>query len=95
MYRNVLIGIGYAPTAPDDYRILASAGPLRLAPGDSATLTVAVVIAEPQPGTFVSGQAVTPGDPLDPNRQILQVAEGLRQLAIAAEELLPSLSKSR
>ena len=87
--------IGYAPTAPDDYRILVSAGPLRLAPGDSATLTVAVVIAEPQPGTFVSGQAVTPGDPLDPNRQILQVAEGLRQLAIAAEELLPSLSKSR
>jgi len=87
--------IGYAPTVPDDYRILVSAGPLRLAPGESASLTVAVVIAEPQPGTFNSGQTISPGDPLDPNRPILRVAEGLRQLAIAAEELLPSLSASR
>jgi len=87
--------IGYAPTTPDDYRIVASAGPLRLAPGDSATLTVAVVIAEPEPGTFVSGQTVPPGDPLDPNRQILRVAEGLRQRAIAAEALLASESAAR
>jgi len=87
--------IGYAPTSPDDYRILVSAGPLRLAPGDSATLTVAVVIAEPEPGTFVSGQTVPPGDPLDPNRQILRVAEGLRQRAIAAEALLASESAAR
>src|SRR5690606_40647946 len=28
--------IGYAPPAPDDYRLLGSAGPLRLAPGDPA-----------------------------------------------------------
>jgi len=87
--------IGYAPTGPDDYRILTSAGPLRLAPGESATLTVAVVIAEPEPGTFTPGQTIGPGDPLDPNRQILRVAEGLRQRAIAAEELLTGTSAAR
>ncbi|MFO7260183.1 MAG: hypothetical protein DIU52_003445 [bacterium] len=87
--------IGYAPTVPDDYRIVASVGPLRLMPGDAASLTVAVVIAEPEPGTFVSGQTVPPGDPLDPNRQILRVAEGLRQRAIAAEELLDLLPARR
>src|SRR5690606_35609095 len=87
--------IGYAPTVPDDYRIVASVGPLRLMPGDAASLTVTVVIAEPEPGTFVSGQTVPPGDPLDPNRQILRVAEGLRQRAIAAEELLDLLPARR
>lgn len=80
--------IGYAPAGKADYRIAVSAGPLTLAPGDSARLTVAVVIAEPQPGTFTPGQAMPPGDPLDTSRPIYRVAEALRQRAIAAAELL-------
>lgn len=80
--------IGYAPAGAGDYRIAVSAGPLTLAPGDSARLTVAVVIAEPQPGTFTPGQAMPPGDPLDTSRPVYRVAEVLRQRAIAAADLL-------
>lgn len=80
--------IGFAPTSANDYRIAVSAGPLTLAPGDSARLTVAVVIAEPQAGTFTPGQAMSPGDPLDTSRAIYRVAEVLRQRALAAADLV-------
>ena len=80
--------IGFAPTSANDYRIAVSAGPLTLAPGDSARLTVAVVIAEPRAGTFTPGQPMSPGDPLDTSRAIYRVAEALRQRAIAAADLV-------
>jgi len=80
--------IGHAPSAPDDYRIAVSAGPLRFAPGDSAALTAAVLLAAPAAGTYTSGVAVPPGDPLDPGRPILRVAAPLFERARAAEALL-------
>ena len=46
-----------------------------------AGLTVALVLAEPVPGTFTPGTGILPGDPTDPNRTILNVAADLRALA--------------
>ncbi|MBI4410621.1 MAG: PEGA domain-containing protein [Gemmatimonadetes bacterium] len=80
--------IGYAPTDPNDLRISVSAGPLRLAPGDSAAITVALVLAAPATGTYSSGTLLRPGDPTDPNRQILRVAAPLLERAQAAEALV-------
>jgi PEGA domain len=73
--------IGYQGTEPNDYRLTEAHGPLRLAPGESTTFTVAIVVAEPVPGTYTPGTRVPPGDPTDPNRQILAVANSLRALA--------------
>lgn len=83
--------IGHLPPLPGDARIMVSAGPLTLAPGDSAAITLAVVVAPPVPTTFTSGQAVDPGDPLNPARQIHRVAGTLFQQAQAAEALIPTL----
>jgi hypothetical protein len=72
--------VGYAPPGTDaasDFRMLVSAGPVRLAPGDSAVITVAILVAEPVPGTFTSGERVAPGDPLVAERQIRLVADTL------------------
>lgn len=80
--------IGYAPSAANDYRMSVAAGPLRLAPGDSATVSVAVVFAEPEPGSFTSGTAVSAGDPTDAARQIYEIGGALRLQAVAAEALL-------
>lgn len=82
--------IGYAPTEPRDYRVSVMAGPLRLAPGESASVTVAVMLAEPAAGWFTSGAVVEPGDPFDANRRLLRIAEPLVQRAVAAEALLGS-----
>ncbi len=79
--------IGHAPTQQGDYRLTEAHGPLRLAPGESLTLTVAIVIAEPVAGSFTPGTAVPPGDPLDPGRAILQVAASLRDIAAQAPDL--------
>jgi hypothetical protein len=79
--------IGYQGSLPDDYRLTESFGPLRLAPGDMITLTMAVVFAEPVPGSYTPGVLVPPGDPTDPNRQILTVASDLRALAQQVPEL--------
>jgi hypothetical protein len=79
--------IGYVGTSPDDYRTIEAFGPLRLAPGDKIELTVALLLAEPVPGTYTPGTLVPPGDPRDPGRQILAVAGDLRALAAEAPAL--------
>lgn len=76
--------IGHLPQSKGDARITVAAGPLRLAPGDSASVSIAIVLAEPVPGTFASGQEVEPGEPLDPGRQLRAVAANLIERAIAA-----------
>lgn len=82
-------GIGHTPDAPGDVRLLISSGPFTLAPGDSATMTFAVVIAEPVPGTFTPGLGTPPGDPMDPTRPILEIGAGLIDRARAARLLVP------
>jgi hypothetical protein len=79
--------IGFVSDAPDDYRLTEGHGPLTLAPGDTASLTVALVLGAPVPGAYTPGQQVDPGDPLDSNRQILTIAQRLRTLAAAAPTL--------
>jgi len=73
--------IGYQGTEPTDYRLTEAFGPLRLAPGETITYAVAILLAEPVPGTYTPGTMVPPGDPTDPNRQILVIADNLRALA--------------
>lgn len=82
--------IGHTPEAPGDVRLLVSSGPFTLAPGDSAAFTIAVVMAEPVPDTFLPGLGILPGDPLDAGRPIMQTAAGLIDRARAARALLPS-----
>lgn len=77
-----------APVTPGDYRISVAAGPLNLAPGDSAAFTVAVVLAPPAPRTYTPGTVLFPGDPNDPGRPFNAVAAPLVQRARAAEALL-------
>lgn len=76
--------IGFVPNSTEDMRIAVTAGPLNLVAGDSAVLRVAIVIAEPTPGTYTSGTGVAPGDPLDDQRQIRQIAADLIQRAATA-----------
>lgn len=80
--------VGYVPSERSDYRILAAAGPLRLAPGDSAAVTVAVALAAPADGTFSSGTTLSPGDPSDDGRSLLETAAPLIERARAADGLL-------
>lgn len=76
--------IGHAPQYRADLRVSVSAGPLTLAPGDSAKIVVAVVIAPPAPGTYTPGEPVAPGEPLDGNRSLLQVIAPLLDRASMA-----------
>lgn len=69
--------IGYAPNTPGDYRMSVSAGPLTLTPGQSASMTVAIILASPVEGTFTSGQPVPPENPLLGGRQIERIAKDL------------------
>ena len=69
--------IGYSPTSPGDYRMVVAAGPITLAPGAFASITVAVILATPVPGTFVSGQFVDPGNPTVADRPIAKIAANL------------------
>lgn len=77
--------IGVAPDSAADYRMSVATGPLALAPGDSIAYTVAVLLAEPVPGTFTSGTVVSPGDPADGGRAIVGVADALIRKAREAK----------
>lgn len=77
--------LGYAPSERNDYRVSAAAGPVTLRPGQSASITVAVVFAAPEAGSFTSGVLVPAGDPTDTSRQLYSVGAGLRASAQAAE----------
>jgi hypothetical protein len=77
--------LGHVPEHASDWRMAVSAGPLRLAPGDSATIRVALVLAPPVPGTFQSGTVLPPGSPTDPGRQVMRTAGTLIERARAAE----------
>lgn len=79
--------IGHQATAPNDYRVIEAFGPLRLAPGESFTWGLALLIAEPVPGTYTPGVLVPPGDPTATDRQILSVAGNLMSLATEAPVL--------
>lgn len=80
--------IGVQPTVPNDYRIVVSAGPLSLAPGQSASVAILIALAEPTPGTFTSGMVTPPGDPTDEARPLFAVAQALRDAFLQAEALL-------
>ncbi len=79
--------IGHTSDDPDDYRVIETHGPLSLAPGESIGLTVALLLARPVPDSFIPGELVPAGDPLNPNRSIINVAADLRALAAQAPEL--------
>jgi len=80
-------GVGFTPDFFEDMRVLVSAGPLRLEPGDSAALTLALVVAPPAEGSFTSGTALRPGDPRDLTHPLRRVAAPLFDRARAAEAL--------
>lgn len=73
--------IGYAPNHPNDYRMSVAAGPLTLPPGESVSITVAVILASPVPGTYQSGVEVPPGNPTLPAREIERIAKDLLEKA--------------
>jgi len=75
------------PNQPGDWRIAVAAGPLHLAPGDTAAFTVAVVIAPPVPGTYTAGTVNWPGDPADAARPFNAMAAGLYQRARSAGQV--------
>jgi len=80
--------IGHLPLGPGDVRLSVSAGPLRLVPGDSAAVTVAILLADPAPGLFTPGTLLEPGDPTDKTRVLYAVAANLLAKAAQAEAAL-------
>lgn len=78
---------GFFSDEPNDYRVTEAHGPLTLAPGESAELTVALIFARPVPGTFSPGVQVVPGDPTSSGRNILAIAADLLSLAADAPAL--------
>lgn len=81
--------LGPVPTLAQDYRMAVTAGPLRLAPGDSAVIRVAVLVAPPVAGTFTSGAVNPSGDPDDASRPIARAAATLLEKGTAAEQFQP------
>ena len=79
--------IGHTPSGPGDVRLLVAVGPFTLAPGDTASFEVAVVLAEPVPDTFSPGIITDPGDPFDMQRAIAVTAAALIERAQAARSL--------
>lgn len=80
--------MGHLPgSTAADYRIAVSAGPVDLAPGDSAAITVAVAIAEPASGTFTTGTVVESGEPTVADRAITRIAAALLDKLRAAASL--------
>jgi hypothetical protein len=75
--------IGHVPPPNGDVRISVSAGPVRLAPGDSASVTIALILAAPVPDTFTSGNILDPGEPTDQTRALRDVAADLFAKAAA------------
>ena len=59
-----------------------SVGPLTLAPGESTSLVIAIVLAAPKAGSFTSGTEVAPenADVTSTTRAIYEIAEPLRTL---------------
>jgi hypothetical protein len=80
-YTSADTRVGNVGTIAADYRMSVSAGPVKLAPGDSAVIKVAVLLASPWPGTFVTARDLPPGDPTDANRPIMKTAASLLQKA--------------
>ncbi len=74
--------VGHVPSAPGDYRMSVGAGPVTLAPGQETSITVAIIIARPAQGEFVTGQFISAGNPADDTRQIRRVAATLFQRAL-------------
>lgn len=74
------------PETPHNGLMGWSVGPLTLAPGQSTSLVIAIVLAYPKAGTFTSGTAVAPGntDVASTARPIYGIAEPLRTLAAQA-----------
>jgi hypothetical protein len=79
--------IGHLPPNPADARIAVSAGPLNLAPGDSAEIVIVIAVAPPAPGTTEAGLLLPPGNPLDTNRAAHAAAALLRERMRSAEGL--------
>jgi hypothetical protein len=85
--------IGHLPPETGDMRLTVTAGPVNLVPGDSAAITIAIVLAEPAAGTFTSGNLQDPGNPTDPSRQLLRIAAQVLERARAADEVLASFAR--
>ena len=71
------------PETPHNPVMGWSVGPISLAPGESTSLVIAIVLAAPKPGSFTSGTNVAPqnADVTSTARPIYEIAEGLRTLA--------------
>ena len=71
------------PETPHNPLMGWSVGPLTLAPGQSTSLVIAIVLAPPKAGTFTSGTNVAPqnADVTSTARAIYEIAEPLRALA--------------
>ena len=71
------------PETPHNALMGWSIGPLTLAPGESTSVVIAIVLARPKVGTFTSGTGVAPGnaDVTSTTRPIYEIAEPLRTLA--------------
>jgi hypothetical protein len=82
--------IGHLPPGEGDTRIVVTAGPLTLAPGDSAEVIIAVAIAAPAAGTYTPGVIMDAGDPLSQTRALYRAAAPLRERMRAAEGLIGS-----
>jgi hypothetical protein len=84
--------IGHCSNTQNDYRLSLTAGPLTLAPGDTATFVAALVYADPVPGEFTSGSPILPGDPTTSRPALEAVADSLVVRARRAVALWPSVA---
>lgn len=84
--------IGHCSDAIADYRLSLTAGPLTLAPGDTAVFAAALVYAEPAPGQFTPGSPIFPGDPTTSRPALEAVADSLLTRARRAVALWPSVA---
>jgi hypothetical protein len=76
--------IGHTPGVVADYRISVTAGPVTLAPGQTASVTIAIIMALPVSGQYVAGQTVLPGSPTVQDRPIRRIAATLLEAARTA-----------
>ena len=74
------------PETPHNPLMGWSVGPITLAPGESTSLVIAIVLAAPKAGSFTSGTNVAPQntDVTSTARPIYEIAEPLRALAAQA-----------
>ncbi|HUF51946.1 MAG TPA: PEGA domain-containing protein [Longimicrobiales bacterium] len=80
--------IGHLPPFEGDARITVTAGPVTLAPGDSAEIVIALAFAAPVAGTFTPGVLMEPGDPVVQTRPLYQTAAHLRERMRLAESIV-------